>query len=195
LDGIVTRELVWTGFVSVDGVMDSPGGTTEGHPAGGWVFRTPFDEDAFSLKGDELQDTTALMFGRRSYEAFAPVWSRSADHAAYQELPKYVVSTTLSPDAVLDGWGETTILRSVEDIAALKATAGGAIYIHGSGELARTLADAGLIDRYNLLVYPVLLGEGKSIFSRSAQDEHRLALRESAGYANGVIKAVYDVVR
>jgi len=70
-----------------------------------------------------------------------------------------------------------------------------AIFIHGSGELTRRLADAGLIDRYNLLVFPVLLGEGKSIFSRRDQREHRLALRESAAYAHGVMKVVYDVVR
>lgn len=191
----MSRELVWTGFVSVDGVMDSPGGTSEGHPGGGWVFRTPFDEAAFSLKGDELEETTALLFGRRSYEAFAPFWSQSEEHAAYQDLPKYVVSTTLDADALVDGWGETSILRTLNEVADLKETDGGAIFIHGSGELARHLADAGLIDRYNLLVFPVLLGEGKSIFSRNDQNEHRLALRESASYANGVTKAIYDVVR
>lgn len=191
----MTRELVWTGFVTVDGVMDSPGGAVEGHPAGGWVFRTPFDEDSFSLKGAELADTTALLFGRRSYEAFAPIWSQSEDHAAYQDLPKYVVSSTLQDTDLVADWGETTILRSADDVAALKETEGGGIFIHGSGELARTLADAGLIDRYNLLVFPVLLGEGKSIFTRNNQAEQRLRLRESETYGNGIIKAVYDVVR
>lgn len=174
----MARELVWTGFVSADGVMDSPGGVSEGHPGGGWVFRTAFDEDAYSLKGEELEETTALLFGRRSYEAFAPFWSTSDDHAAYQDLPKYVASSTLGDDELVEGWGETRILRSTDDIAALKESDGGAIFIHGSGELARRLADAGLIDRYNLLVFPVLLGDGKSIFSRSEQREHRLALRE-----------------
>ncbi len=191
----MTREVVWTGFASVDGVMDSPGGTSEGHPGGGWVFRTEFDENAFALKGEELEETSALLFGRRSYEAFAPFWSQSDDHAAYQDLPKYVMSSTLETDALLGGWGETSILRSIEDVSALKNTDGGAIFIHGSLELARRLAEAGLIDRYNLLVFPVLLGEGKSIFSRRDQDEHRLVLRDSAAYANGVMKAVYDVVR
>ncbi|GAA1857902.1 dihydrofolate reductase family protein [Microbacterium koreense] len=191
----MTRELVWTGFVSVDGVMDSPGGTSEGHSYGGWVFRTEFDENAFSIKAEELHDTTALLFGRRSYEAFAPFWSQSEDHAAYQDLPKYVLSTTLETEALVDGWGPTSILRSIDDVAALKQTEGGGIFIHGSGELARSLADAGLIDRYNLLVFPLLLGAGKSIFSRSREGEHRLALRESAAYDNGVMKVVYDVVR
>ena len=135
------------------------------------------------------------MFGRRSYEVFAPVWPGSEDHAAYKDLPKYVVSTTLAEDQLVEDWGPIEILRSVEDVAALKQTEGGAIFIHGSGELARRLADADLLDRYNVLVFPVLLGAGKSVFSRADRDEQRLALRESAAYANGVVKVVYDVVR
>lgn len=191
----MTRELVWTGFVTVDGVMDSPGGEQEGHPSGGWVFRTPFLPEAFELKGAELEETSALMFGRTSYELFAPVWRDSEDHAAYKDLPKYVVSTTLDEGDLVDGWGQTTILRGPADVAALKDADGGAIFIHGSGELARSLADADLIDRYNLLVFPVLLGEGKSIFTRATQAGRSLALRETASYANGVTKAIYEVVR
>lgn len=191
----MARELVWTGFLSADGVMDSPGGEVEGHPAGGWVFRTDFLPDAFALKGEELAETTALMFGRRSYEAFAPVWSTSDDHAAYRDLPKYVVSSSLDEGAILEGWGETRILRSADDVAALTASDGGAIFIHGSGALARSLSDADLIDRYHLLIFPVLLGEGKRLFSRSDQRERRLRVRDSAAYANGVLKVVYDVVR
>jgi dihydrofolate reductase len=191
----MTRELVWTGFMTVDGVIDSPGSEAEGHPSGGWVFRTPFDADSFSLKGEELEETTALMFGRRSYELFAPVWRNSDDHAAYRDLPKYVVSTTLDESARVDGWGETRILRSVDDVAALKATEGGAIFIHGSGDLTQGLADAGLIDRYNVLVFPVLLGAGKSVFSRAAPMDQRLTVRSTASYANGVVKTIYDVAR
>ncbi|WP_114558966.1 dihydrofolate reductase family protein [Desertihabitans aurantiacus] len=190
----MARELVWTGFVTLDGVMDSPGGRQEGHPGGGWVFHTEFDPEAFALKGEELEETSALMFGRRSYEAFASVWPGSEDHAAYRDLPKYVVSSTLQPDALVEGWGEQQILRSTEDVAALKQGEGGAVFMHGSGELALRLAEAGLVDRYNLLVFPVLLGEGRTVFSR-VQREQRLSLRESAAYGNGVIKAVYDVVR
>lgn len=188
------RELVWTGFVSVDGVVDSPGGEAEGHPSGGWVARTEFVPESFSLKGEELQETTALMFGRRSYEAFAPIWVQSEDHAGYRELPKYVISSTLDDSALIDGWGETTILRSVHDVASLKQSEGGAIFIHGSGELARALADAGLIDRYNLLVFPVVLGAGKNLFGHTNRPEQRLELRESAAYSNGVVKVIYDVV-
>ena len=188
------RELVYTGFMSLDGVLDSPGGAEEGHRSGGWVMDTEFLPEAFSLKGEELAETTALMFGRRSYEAFAPLWRDSDDHAAYRELPKYVVSTTLSDDALVDGWGPTTILRSTDDVAGLKGSEGGAIFIHGSAELARRLSEAGLIDRYNLLVFPVLLGAGKSLFSRADKDKRLLSLRASAAYPNGVVKLIYDVV-
>jgi hypothetical protein len=100
------RDLVYTGFMSLDGVADSPvGGPGEEHRSGGWVFKDlEFVPEAWSLKVEELAETTALMFGRRSYEAFGPVWRGSEDHAAYKELPKYAVSTTLSDAALLGGW-------------------------------------------------------------------------------------------
>ncbi|WP_280504029.1 dihydrofolate reductase family protein [Nocardia farcinica] len=197
----MARELVYTGFMSLDGVVDSPGGTVEGHRSGGWVMRTEFVPEAFALKGEELADTGALLLGRRSYEAFAPIWRDSEDHAAYQDLPKYVLSTSLSEDDLVDGWGPTTILRSEDEVAELKQAEGGivpegkAVYIHGSAELARRLSEADLIDRYHLLVFPVLLGAGKSLFSRADRDQQTLRLRDSASYANGVTKLIYEVVR
>ncbi|WP_020577162.1 dihydrofolate reductase family protein [Actinopolymorpha alba] len=190
------RDLVYTAFMSLDGVVDSPGGGPgEEHRSGGWVVKDiEFLPEAFSLKGEELADTTALMFGRRSYEMFAPVWRDSEDHAAYKELPKYVVSTTLPDDALVEGWGPTTILRSTDDVLEVKKSEGGAIFIHGSAELARRLSDAGLIDRYNLLVFPVLLGAGKSLFSEADKDKQALSLRDSVAYPNGIVKLIYDVV-
>ncbi|MDY7088205.1 MAG: dihydrofolate reductase family protein, partial [Actinomycetota bacterium] len=126
------REIVCTAFVSLDGVMDSPGGPSEGHRSGGWTFQDiEFLPEAYALKGEELEETSALMFGRRSYEAFAPFWIDSPDHAGYKDLPKYVVSSTLSDDKLTEGWGETTILRSTDDVAQLKNDDGGAIFIHG----------------------------------------------------------------
>jgi dihydrofolate reductase len=189
------RDLVYTGFMSLDGVVDSPGGGPgEEHRSGGWVAKDiEFLPEAFALKAEELEETTALMFGRRSYEVFAPVWRDSADHAAYKDLPKYVVLTSLAEDALVEGWGPTTILRSAEDVAELKKSEGGAIFIHGSAELARRLSDAGLIDRYNLLVFPVLLGAGKSLFSTADKDKQVLTLRASEAYRNGVVKLLYDV--
>lgn len=191
----MAREIVYTGFITLDGAVDSPGGTVEGHPGGGWVFDTEFVPEAYSLKGEELADTTALMFGRRSYQAFASVWPASEDHAAYKDLPKYVVSETLTDDALVDGWGPTTILRSTADVAALKEQDGGAIFIHGSAELGRRLGGAGLIDRYNLLMFPFLLGAGKRAFDLTEPGRTSLHLRDCAAYSNGVVKLVYDVVR
>jgi dihydrofolate reductase len=189
------RELIYTGFMSLDGVVDSPGGGPgEEHRGGGWVA-LDFLPEAFALKGEELADTTALLFGRRSYEVFAPVWRDSEDHASYKDLPKYVLSSTLPDAALVDGWGPTTILRSTGDVAELKQGEGGAIFIHGSAELARRLSDAGLIDRYNLLVFPVLLGAGKSLFSRADLDKQQLRLREFEAYKNGVVKMIYEVAR
>lgn len=191
------RDLVYTGFMSLDGVVDSPGGGPgEDHRSGGWVVKdVEFLPEAFSLKGEELAQTTALMFGRRSYEAFAPTWRDSEDHAAYRDLPKYVVSSTLPDDALVDGWGPTTVLRSTADVAALKQGDGGDIFIHGSAELARRLAEADLIERYHLLVFPVLLGAGKGLFTRADRDRQKLRLRDSAAYPNGVVKLIYDVTR
>jgi dihydrofolate reductase len=191
------RKLVYTGFMSLDGVIDSPGGGPgEEHRSGGWVFKDlEFVPEAWSIKGEELQDTSALMFGRRSYELFAPTWPGSQDHAAYKELPKYVVSSTLPDDAVVDDWGPVTFLRSTDEVVALKEGDGGSIYIHGSGELAQRLSDAGLIDQYNLLVFPVLLGAGKSVFGRADREKQLLSLRESETYSNGIMKLIYDVKR
>ncbi|WP_091068321.1 dihydrofolate reductase family protein [Micromonospora humi] len=191
------RDLVYTGFMSLDGVVDSPGGGPgEEHRSGGWVVEgIEFLPEAFSLKGEELAETTALLFGRRSYQAFAPVWRDSDDHAAYRDLPKYVVSTGLAEDDLVEGWGPTTVLRSTDDVAALKRGEGGAVFVHGSAELARRLSDAGLIDRYHLLVFPVLLGAGKSLFSAADRDKQALRLRESESYPNGVLKLIYDVIR
>ncbi|WP_229068877.1 dihydrofolate reductase family protein [Actinoplanes sp. DH11] len=191
------RELVWTGFMSLDGVVDSPGGGPgEEHRSGGWVFKDlEFRPEAWELKGEELAETSALLFGRRSYAAFAPTWRESADHEGYKELPKYVLSTTLTEDALVDGWGPTTILRSAADVAELKNGDGGAIFIHGSAELARRLSDEGLIDRYHLLMFPVLLGSGKGLFSDADRAKQMLRLRDSGTYANGIVKLIYDVQR
>lgn len=191
----MARDVVWTGFMTADGIVDSPGDVSEGHPRGGWVLSTPFDPEAFSLKGDELAETSALLLGRRSYEAFWPIWSRSVDHAAYQDLPKYIVSTTLEAEDLTTDWGPVELLRGLEDVAALKSGDGGALFLHGSAELARSLAAADLIDRYHLLVFPVLLGTGKRAFPEVEVEHRDLRLRDSAAYANGVVKLIYDVVR
>jgi len=192
------RTLIYTAFVSLDGVVDSPGGgsRSEDHRSGGWTFKDiEFLPEAYEIKGRESEEATALMFGRTSYEAFSPLWPDMEDFASLKDMPKYVVSTTLGEDALVGNWGDITILRSVEDVAKLKETVGGPIVIHGSATLARTLSDAGLIDRYHLLVFPLLLGAGKRMFSDADKDKQMLKVVESKTYANGITKLVYDIVR
>lgn len=190
------RTLITTAFVSLDGVVEAPGGEA-GYRNAGWTFNgIEFDPAAFEIKGREQEEATALLLGRVSYEAFAPVWPQmTEDFAGYNAMPKYVVSTTLKDEDLVTNWGETTILRSLDDVAALKETEGGPIIINGSATLNRNLADAGLIDRYHLLLFPVLLGAGKKLFSDADKDKQNLKLVESDSYSNGIQKLVYDVTR
>ncbi len=186
------RTLIVTAFVSLDGVMEAPGGGD--YRNGGWTFKdVEFDEAAYEIKGREQEEATAMLLGRRTYEEFAPVWPSMDDvFARYNSLPRYVVSTTL--DAGDPGW-PATVLRSIDDVAALKQTEGGPISVHGSATLGAALADAGLVDRYHLLVFPLLLGAGTRLFSESDKDTTRLQLVEHEVYGNGVQKQVFDVLR
>jgi dihydrofolate reductase len=189
------RTLISTAFVSLDGVVEAPGGEP-GYRNSGWTFKdVEFLPEAYEIKGTEQQEATALMMGRVSYEAFSPVWPGMEEFADYKVMPKYVVSTTLTEDDLVDNWGEITILRSLDEVAALKETEGGPIIIHGSATLNRTLSDAGLIDRYHLLVFPLLLGAGKRLFSGTDKDTQKLKLVEHEAYANGMQKNVFEVVR
>lgn len=186
------RSLIVTAFVSADGVMEAPGGEP-GYRNSGWTFRDiPFVEEAYEIKGREQEEAGALLLGRRSYEAFAPVWPTMEEFAHYNAMPRYVVSTSLTVD---DARWPATILRSTEQVAELKETEGGPILVHGSADLGARLADAGLVDRYHLLVFPVLLGAGKRLFSSADKDLTRLKLAEHDVYSNGIQKVVYEVER
>ncbi|MFC5675894.1 dihydrofolate reductase family protein [Aeromicrobium endophyticum] len=186
------RPLIVTSFVSLDGVMEAPGGEP-GYRNAGWTFNdVEFVPEAYEMKGREQAETGALLLGRVSYEAFAPVWPTMDDFAGYNAMPRYVVSTTLGSD---DARWPATVLRTLDDVAALKQTDGGPIAVHGSATLARSLADAGLVDRYHLLVFPLLLGAGKRLWSDSDIDTTKLRLVEHDVYSNGIQKNVFDVVR
>lgn len=188
------RTLISTAFISMDGVVEAPGGEA-GYRNAGWTFKdVEFVPEAFEIKGREQQESAAMLLGRVSYEAFSPVWPDMAEFADYKVMPKYVVSTTLTADKLAGNWGATTILRSLAEVAALKETEGGPIIVHGSATLNHALSDAGLIDRYHLLVYPLLLGAGKRLFSTADKDTQKLKLVEYEAYANGVQKNVFDVI-
>ncbi|MER5964890.1 dihydrofolate reductase family protein [Streptomyces sp. NPDC002057] len=189
------RTLISSAFVSLDGVVEAPGGES-GYRNAGWTFKhLEFLPEAYAIKGAEQEEATAMLLGRVSYEAFSTVWPGMEDFAGYKAMPKYVVSTTLAEDELVDDWGPISVLRSLDEVAALKRTEGGPIIVHGSASLNRALSDAGLIDRYHLLVFPLLLGAGKRLFSASDKDARTLKLVEHEVYANGIQKNVFDVVR
>ncbi|MET9565334.1 MULTISPECIES: dihydrofolate reductase family protein [Streptomyces] len=189
------RTLISSSFISLDGVVEGPGGEP-GYRNSGWTFKdVEFLPESFEIKGREQKEATAILMGRASYEAFSPVWPGMEDFADYKEMPKYVVSTTLAEDDLVSNWGDTTILRSLDEVAALKETEGGPIIVHGSAALNLALSDAGLIDRYHLLVFPLLLGAGKRLFSATDKDTQKLKLVEHEAYPNGLQLNVFDVVR
>jgi dihydrofolate reductase len=183
------RSLIVTEFMSLDGVVDSPGGGD--HPEAGWTFtQVPFLPEAYALKGTEQDEAGALMMGRISYQEFSPIWPSMDEFAVYNAMPKYVVSTTLTETD--PAWQPMTILGSLDEVAALKNTEGGPILVHGSPTLAKSLLAAGLVDRFNLLVFPVLLGTGKRLFDDTA-GLTKLSLADSEAYGNGIVKLIYDV--
>jgi dihydrofolate reductase len=180
--------------VSVDGVMQANGGRNEkldpGMERGGWA-RPLFDDEALAFVQDVYQRADAFLFGRRTYELFAGYWGvRSGDPIsdALNARPKYVASTTLTDP----NWADTTVLSG--DVAAaigeLKAKPGGELQVHGSGNLVRWLLDNDLVDEINLLVCPVIVGQGMRLFPESGPDI-ALELVESRVFPKGITTQLY----
>jgi dihydrofolate reductase len=162
-------KLVVTEFISLDGIIEDPGGS-EGSEHGGWSFRHPAP-DGEQFKGDELRDSDVQLLGRVTYDGFAAAWpameEATGDYGKKMNaMPKVVVSTTLTEPA----WNNTTIISGnvADEVARLKAQYDGDILVQGSATLVQTLAEHGLVDEYRLMVHPVVLGTGKRLFSGSA---------------------------
>jgi dihydrofolate reductase len=172
-------KVVVTEFVSVDGVMEDPGGS-EGTTHGGWTFQFNRGPEGDAYKYQELVDARAHLLGRVTYQGFAAGWPTMEGTGRFGErmngLPKYVASTTLT-DAEAT-WAGTTVLRDdmPAQVAQLKAEPGGDLLVAGSGTLARNLMDHGLVDEFHLMVFPVVLGRGARLFS-AEQDGQALARR------------------
>ena len=179
-------KIIVTEFVSLDGVMEDPGGA-ENFKHGGWTFEIDRGEgDKFKL--DETTDADALLLGRVTYEGFAEAWpSREGEFAdKFNSMPKYVVSSTLeNPE-----WNNTTVLRGIDDVSKLKQEQDGNIYVHGSRQLAQTLIENDLVDQLNLMVFPVVLGTGNRLFGATS-DKKRLELVESRTVGDGVAILIY----
>jgi len=190
-------KLTVTTFVSVDGVMQGPGGPEEdrtaGFERGGWVVPL-FDDETGQFMDRTFRQVDAFLLGRRTYDIFASSWGEMADPGDdpvamnLNTLPKYVPSTTLTDPP----WANTTVLSG--DVAAkvrdLKAQPGRELQVHGSGTLVRWLLDNDLVDELNLLVFPVIVGDGARLFAAKSLDT-ALEVVESQTTSKGVAITVY----
>jgi dihydrofolate reductase len=176
----IMRKIVVTEFVSLDGVIEEPA----------WTFPYWNDEIA-TFKGEESSASDALLLGRVTYQGFAAAWPQSEDEGAdyFNSVRKYVVSETLEEPLE---WSNSTLIKDnvVEEITNLKHQAGKNITVHGSATLVRTLMQHGLVDRYRLLVYPVVVGKGKRLFEEGIPAT--LKLLESQSFSSGVVALVYE---
>jgi dihydrofolate reductase len=177
--------IVVSQFVTVDGVVEDPGGS-EGLERGGWAFQYDRGAEGDRFKLDEVMASDALLLGRVTYEGFAEAWpSRSGDFAdKFNGMQKYVVSTTLeSPD-----WQNSTVIKDnvADEVSKLREQPGGDILVNGSVQLVQTLKDHDLVDEYRLMVFPIVLGSGKRLFTESS-DTSALRLVEARPVADVLI--------
>jgi dihydrofolate reductase len=181
--------IVVTEFVSIDGVMEAPGGG-EGFAYDGWTFAFDRGEgDQFKL--DETRNSAALLLGRVTYDGFAAAWPNMHDEFAdkFNSMPKYVVSSTLTDAA----WNNSTILRGdvAKEVAQLKTDVEGDIYVHGSAQLVQALLEHDLVDEVHLMVFPVVLGQGKRVFGPTS-DKKAMRLTDSVVVGDGVAILTYE---
>jgi dihydrofolate reductase len=184
------RNIIVSEFITLDGVMEDPGGA-EKFERGGWAFQFERGPEGDKFKLDEVMSSEALLLGRVTYEGFASAWpSRIGEFADKMNgMAKYVVSSTLQGPA----WNNTTVIKQniAEEVAQLKSIPGKDILIAGSGKLVNTLMQHNLIDEYRLMVYPVILGKGKRLFTQ-ASDMLALKLVESKPVGAGILILTYQ---
>ncbi len=185
--------VIVTEFVSLDGVMEDPGGA-EDFEHGGWSFEFNRGEDGDRFKLEETLDSEALLLGRVTYEGFADAWpSREGEFAdKFNAMPKYVVSSTLEAPE----WNNSTVLSGnlADEVERLKREIDGKIVVHGSAQLAQSLLDRGLVDELRLMVFPVILGTGKRLFG-ATDGKRPLSLVEQRTVGEGVAILVYRPAR
>jgi dihydrofolate reductase len=185
--------IIATEFVSLDGVVEAPGGG-EAFEHGGWSFEIARGPEGDKFKLDEALEAEALLLGRKTYEGFAATWpSRTGDFAdKFNRMPKYVVSGTLGTPE----WSNTTVLRGdlAQEVGRLRERHRGPIVVHGSPTLVQGLLEHDLLDEVRLMVYPVVLGKGKQLFGRTTKKKP-MRLRSSKVVGDGVSILVYEPVR
>ena len=183
--------IVVTEFVSLDGVMEAPGGEP-GFKYPGWTFEFDRGDDGNQFKLDETRQADALLLGRRTYESFAGAWPQREGEFAekFNSMPKFVVSTTLK-DAE---WNNTTVLTAATrrpQVRELKQEFDGELQVPGSHRLVQELIESDLVDQINLMVFPVILGTGKKAFTETPE-RRNLRLTESKVVGDGVAVLIYE---
>ena len=185
-------KIVVTEFISLDGVIEDPGGS-EDYRHGGWTFEIDRGTDGDKFKLDELLEAEAQLLGRVTYEGFAAAWPAMEDGAGFAEkmnsMPKYVVSSTLREAS----WENTTILSGElpDEVARLHREIDGVILVAGSAQLVQGLLEHGLVDELRLMVFPVLLGEGKRLFGQ-VSEKKPLRLTGSKTLGDGIALLTYE---
>ena len=185
--------IVVSEFVSLDGVMEDPGGS-EGTRNAGWTFRFERGPEGDRFKLDEVLDAEALLLGRVTYEGFAAAWPTMEDPVGFaakmNAMPKYVVSNTLSDaDAT---WSNSTVVRgdAAAELKTLKEAVAGDLLVAGSASLVQTLVEHGLVDEYRLMVFPIVLGSGKRLFGE-VSEAPVLALDDITTVGGGIVVLTY----
>jgi dihydrofolate reductase len=185
--------IVVTEFVSLDGVMEDPGGA-EDFKYGGWAFEFSRGDDGDQFKLDETMGADALLLGRKTYEGFAAAWpERDGEFAdKFNSMPKYVVSSTLSEPE----WTNSTVLQGDlgEEVERLREKHDGDVVVHGSAQLAQALLERDLVDELRMMVFPVVLGGGKRLFGETG-DKKPLRLTDSKTVGDGVEIMIFEPAR
>jgi dihydrofolate reductase len=185
--------IVVTEFVSLDGVIEAPGGG-EGYRHAGWTFEVDRGAEGDRYKLEEAMESEALLLGRITYDGFAAAWPRMQGEFAdkFNGMPKYVVSSTLETPE----WNNSTVLKGdvVDAVSRLRESSAGDIVVHGSAQLVQTLLEHDLIDELRLMVFPVVLGSGKRLFGETS-DKKRLRLTDSRMVGDGIVIHTYAGTR
>jgi dihydrofolate reductase len=187
----MAARIVVTEFVSLDGVMEAPGGEPNfKYP--GWTFEFDRGDDGNQFKLDETRHSDGLLIGRRTYESFASAWPQREGEFAEKlnSMPKFVVSTTLQAPE----WNNTTVLNSgdaTDQVRKLKEQFDGELQVPGSHRLVQELIASDLVDQINLMVFPVILGTGKRAFEETPE-RRNLRLNESKVVGDGVVVLIYQ---
>lgn len=192
------RKIIVQEFITLDGVMQAPGGpeedTSSNFKYGGWT--APYFAEADKAAGPFMQrwmESTDILLGQKTFEMFAEYWPKHADMwPGIMDVTKYVVSDTMTQADVDNcGWPNSVLLQNVDDIKKLKESEGGSLKVHGSGNMAQTLFKHGLVDELCLMTFPITLGTGKRLFE-DGTNAVAYKMTDSLVASNGVIFAYYQ---